>query len=118
VGGCLGTSGRFRHRCREKIFRKPLEFCQAQTPRILSILCQIFAFWHHIFEFWRYIFITVYLIFGAIYFIFGAKIENRVFSKGIGGGWVGPPGPPGRLGIGVGEKYSAHPLSFVKGCEF
>ena len=26
------------------------------------------------------------------------------------GGWEGPPGPPGGLGIGVGNKYSAHPL--------
>jgi len=52
---------------------------------------------------------TIYLNFGAIYLIFGTKIENRVFSKGVGrGGWVGPPRPPGGLGIGVGKKYSAH----------
>jgi len=54
---------------------------------------------------------TIYLNVGAIYLNFGAKIENRVFSKGVGGRWVGPPGPPGGLGIGVGKKYSAHPLS-------
>ena len=40
-------------------------------------------------------FVNIYLNFGAIYLNFGAKIENRVFSKGGGGGWVGPPGPPG-----------------------
>jgi len=68
-------------------------------------------------------FVTVYLNFGAIYLNFGAiylnfgaamylnfgdKIEIRVFSKAVWGGWVGPPGPPGGLGIGVGKKYSAH----------
>jgi len=50
------------------------------------------------------------LSFGAIYLNFGAIIENRVFSRGVGGGWVGPPGPPGGFGIGVGKKYYAHPL--------
>ena len=29
-------------------------------------------------------FLTVYLNFGAIYLNVGAKIENRVFSKGVG----------------------------------
>jgi len=59
-------------------------------------------------------FVTIYLNFGAIYLNFGAKIENTVFSKGVGGG--GPPGPPGGLGIGVGKKYSAHPLPFLDLC--
>jgi len=60
---------------------------------------------------------AIYLTFGAIYLNFGAidlefdtKIEMRVFSKGVGGGWAGPPGPPGGLGIGVGKRYSAHPF--------
>ena len=36
---------------------------------------------------------------------------NSLFSRGVGGGWVGPPGPYGGFGIGIGKKYSAHPLS-------
>ena len=51
---------------------------------------------------------AIYLNFGAIYLNFGAKIENRVFSKGVGGGWVGPPGPPG--GLGIEEKIFRPPL--------
>ena len=54
-------------------------------------------------------FVTIYLNFGAIYLNFGAKIENRVFLNGVGGGWVGPPGLPGGLDIGVFKHYSAHP---------
>jgi len=53
----------------------------------------------------------IYLNLGAVYANFGAKIENRVFSRGVGGGWVGPSGPPRDFGIGIGKKYSAHPLS-------
>ena len=43
-------------------------------------------------------------------YILETKIENRVVKKGMGGGWLGPLGPLGGLGIGVGKKYSAHPL--------
>ena len=45
-------------------------------------------------------FVTVYLNFGTIYLNVGATIEYSVFSKGMGGGWVGPPGPQGGLDIG------------------
>jgi len=55
-------------------------------------------------------FVTIYLNFGAIYLNFGAKIENSLFEGWEGRGWLGPSGPPGGLGIGIGKKISAHPL--------
>ena len=54
-------------------------------------------------------YVTVFWNFGAIYLNFGAKIENRVFSKGVGGVWVGSPGPPGGLEVGVGKNIPPTP---------
>ena len=54
-------------------------------------------------------FFIICLNFGAIYLNSGATIENRVFSKGVGGGGVGPPGPPGGLGIGVWKNVPPTP---------
>ena len=67
---------------------------------------QIFEFWRHIFEFWHHFFDLWRHI-----FVFWRQKNDKVFLKGVGGGWVGPPGPPGGLDIGVGKKYSAHPLA-------
>jgi len=52
----------------------------------------------------------MYLSFGAIFLNFGAKNWKKSLFEECGGGWVGPPGPPGGFVIGVGKKYSAHPL--------
>jgi len=62
-----------------------------------------FDFWHQIFEFWR------------LYSDFWRQnLQIMSFQGGMvgaGGGW----GPPGGFGIGVGKKYSAHPLKFFEG---
>ena len=70
----------------------------------------------HLFEFGvKYLnFGATYLSFGAIFLSFGAmhlSFGNRVFLKGVGGGWVDPPRPPRDFVIGVGKKHSTHPLA-------
>jgi len=61
--------------------------------------------------------VTVYLNFGAIYLNFGAKIENRVFSKGVGRGWVLSVSPrtSGRFRHRCREKIFRTPLEEEKG---
>ena len=69
-GGSPTTSGRFRHRCREQIFRAPL----GQGVDVLLIQSGRFLV-NHLFEFGvKYLnFSATCLSFGALYLNFGAK---------------------------------------------
>ena len=72
---------------------------------IIEFVSYIFEFWRQIFEFWR-----------QIFEFWHQKLKIESFRMVMGGGGVGPPRPPGGLGIGVGNKYFEHPL--VKGWTF
>jgi len=58
-------------------------------------------------------FVTTYWNFSAIYLNFGANIENRVFSKGVGGGVGVSPRTSWRFRYWCREKTSRPPLVVI-----
>ena len=121
-----------------KIFRPPVEFGQGVCILIFTHTDEEVGVWKaggvgsfprtkryvfngtkiHLFGVEFLNFGATYLRLGAIYLNFWRHMfeflgENRVFlreNREYRCVWVGAPGPPGGFVIGVGEKYSAHPL--------
>jgi len=61
-------------------------------------------------------FVTVYLNFSAIYLNFGTKLENGVFSMGVGGGVVGSARTSFRFRHRCREKIFRPPLAISTNC--